>query len=1058
MTTQNQAFDVKKISEPGFYEENRLPACADLVLRRPDLSCHFRNGRISLDGLWYVRADHNPDSAPEDFFEEGKDIRSWDVVPVPGHLELAGLSRPQYTNTIYPWDGHEELEKGQAPHIDNTTASYVRFFTFPEELLGEEVRICFQGVESAYALWLNGSYIGYAEDSFLPSEFDLTPYLRAGENKLAVRVYRWSSGAWFEDQDMFRFSGIFREVYLRLIPKVHAEDFSFRAEVAEDLQRAELRFGLLLKGKPHKILTRLLNPAGECLSEFEPEAAGDRAEWTMTIEHPFLWDENCPALYRFECELYDENGCCESFAESLAVRRFEIKDGLMHLNGKPIFFYGVNRHDMTPWQGRVPDFDQIEADIREMKRHHVNMLRLSHYPNHPDLYRLCDLYGLYVVDECNCETHGIWNMITEKRLTPEEAIPGNYEDWSAAYLSRVKRMYARDKNRGSILFWSLGNESYGGTAFTRAADWLRAQDPTRLVHYEGVSHDLRYPEASDVYSQMYTPAAELADFIEKHTDKPVMLCEFAHAMGNSFGAVHKYLECAEAHPRFQGMLIWDYVDQAIWSEKNGKEYLAYGGDFGDFPHDLNFCSNGIMFADRGVNPKLSAMAAVYTPFTLIPDAEGLIIRPRRAFADHGKLLLSCRILCNGEKISETNQELGCLHFEELEEQRPNHIFKDFRLAWAGEFKELLSEVIRKVHGTREWLLDITLKTADIRPYAEAGLELARVQALLGRQEMRVLDTHSVHSEAASSPAAVKADPILLPGPKVTEDLRKAFRIADQGDTIGIHGMGFSVFFSRAMGGLVDYRWCGRSMFEQRPRPAFWRAQTDNDRGCQMAFRHAAWKAADHYLKAEGCKLHRFEDRAEVVFTYKLPEPVNQSLDLLYRVHADGLVEVESDLKLSGKLPAPPLFGMSFALPLAYHEAAYYGLGPEENYCDRMNNTYLGLYRFDVRDNLTPYILPQEAGNRCGVRRAEVTDRRGMGLCFYPGGGEFSALPYRPDEIEACMHPEELPEPQRIIVRICGKQMGVGGDNSWGAQTHPEYCLSPEDLSLRFAFKGRAGRR
>ncbi|MGC3952776.1 MAG: glycoside hydrolase family 2 TIM barrel-domain containing protein [Propionicimonas sp.] len=618
-------FDPTRIADPEYLAERRLPPHSDHRWFRSadEAATGVSSYEQCLNGVWKLHYAANPAVAPSGFQEAGYDVSGWADVVVPGHLQLQGHGRPQYTNIQYPWDGHEQVAPGQVPQRHNPVASYVTSFVLAEPLAeGERLSVSFHGAESAIAVWLNGRYVGYGTDSFTPSEFDLTEALVAGENRLAAQVFRWSSGSWLEDQDFYRFSGLFRDVVLYRRPSAHAEDLRIDCAVTEDLSEATVTLRVALAG-PGSVSAAL---AG--VGELTPDGSGALC---VRLVSPRLWSAEDPQLYDLTVEVRDQTGrLTEVIPQRVGVRRFGIEDGVLQLNGRRIVFKGVNRHEFG-LQGRVMSREQTEADLRLMKANNITAVRTSHYPNNSFFYELCDEYGLYVVDEMNLESHGLWDEVVRGERTVADAVPGDRPEWRAALLDRAASMFERDKNHPSIVMWSCGNESFGGSNLLAVADWFRERD-SRPVHYEGVTWDGRYPRTTDVASQMYTPAAEVEQFLAVHRDKPFVLCEYGHAMGNSFGAVDKYLDLAYRDPLFQGGFIWDFADQAIaLTDPDGRAYFGYGGDCGEAPHDADFCGNGILFADRTPKPFLPEVKYLYQGFRIGIDATSVTIENRLLF-------------------------------------------------------------------------------------------------------------------------------------------------------------------------------------------------------------------------------------------------------------------------------------------------------------------------------------------------------------------------------------------------------------------------------------------
>ena len=609
-------FDYSLVKDPQYFCDGRMEAHSDHMYyrseeEREDEETSYRH---SLNGLWKFHYARNYASTVAGFEEDAYSCKDWEDIYVPAHIQMEGYDVPQYANVQYPWEGHEELHPGQIPERFNPVGSYVKYFHVPENMKGKRVFISFQGAESGLALWLNGTFVGYSEDSFTPSEFELTEYLKEGENKLAAQVFKWTASSWCEDQDFFRFSGIYRDVYLYTVPEVHVYDLKIRAIPDETLKKASLEIVTKTWGKGK--LKLILSRKGEILLQDEKALDGEDT-CTWEILNPLLWSAEEPNLYDLDMEVYDENGMLqEIIPEKVGFRRFEMKDGIMTLNGKRIVFKGVNRHEFSSVTGRHVSREELIQDIVTMKQNNINAIRTCHYPDASPIYRLCDEYGLYMIAENNLESHGSWD-VAELTGDYTDIVPHNKPEWLGMMLDRVNSMYQRDKNHPAILIWSCGNESFGGKDIFEMSEFYRKNDPTRLVHYEGLFHDRSYNATSDMESQMYPSVEAIKEFLAKDDSKPFICCEYTHAMGNSCGAMHKYTDLTDTEPKYQGGFIWDYIDQSIYKkDRYGKEFQAYGGDFGERPTDYNFSGNGIAYGgDRTPSPKMQEVKFNYQNIT-----------------------------------------------------------------------------------------------------------------------------------------------------------------------------------------------------------------------------------------------------------------------------------------------------------------------------------------------------------------------------------------------------------------------------------------------------------
>ena len=1025
-------FDYSKIKDPEFFKENAIPAHSDHVCY-PDRE-HLERGenpfRFSLNGIWKFSYGRNLDDTVQGFEADDYNCRNWGEIRVPAHIQMEGYDVPAYLNVQYPWDGREQILPGEIPTRFNPTASYVKYFTLPESMKGMPVYISFQGVESGMALWLNGQYVGYSEDSFTPAEFDLTPYVRDGENKLAVQVFKWTSSSWAEDQDFYRFSGIYRDVYLFTRPEAHIWDLSVRALLDDSYQAGRLVIDAFScgNGRIEAELRKL--PAADAPSSLYAASAPEEAplfasavfdlkdgeaHLSLPVSGFDLWSAEEPNLYELFLQVYDENGqLAEVLSEYVGFRRFEMIDHIMCLNGKRIVFKGVNRHEFSSKAGRVPQEDEILQDITTMKLHNINAIRTCHYPDDSRIYRLCDRYGLYLIDENNLESHGSWDSYARGRdKDMSRIVPCDRKEWKAMMLDRVNSTYQRDKNHPSILIWSCGNESFGGTVIRDMADRFRELDNTRLVHYEGIFCDRRYNETSDMESQMYTSAAKIQEFLSEHRDKPFICCEYTHAMGNSCGGMHKYTDLTDTEPLYQGGFIWDYVDQSIYKkDRYGKEFQAYGGDFGERPTDYNFSGNGIVYGgDRAPSPKMQEVKYNYQNISAEVSADKVMIRNKNLFTNTSAFDCVVTLAKDGIPVYEAPMDTAVAPLSEQEYALP----------------------VRRAEQPGEYTVTVSFRLKEDTLWAKAGHEVAFGQTVY----------------TADAPAARTA-------------CTKPLTVVRGTHNVGVRGENFEVLFSELFGGLSSYRWGGVEMLETIPKPNFWRAPVDNDEGSQLMAQYGQWKLASLYVTHKNLETNQFEDvlveehegSVTVTFLYHLPTRPVTSCTVAYTVFGDGTVETSLSYDPVKELGDMPEFGMILKMNADYDHVEWYGMGPAETYTDRCEGAKLGIYRNKVADNVARYMVPQECGNKVGVRWAKVTDRRGRGLMFEGDSMSFSALPWTPHEMENARHPYELPEVHYTVVRAAMQQIGIAGDDSWGARPLPEYLLDiSKKMTFTFRFRG-----
>ena len=966
---------------------------------------------VSLNGVWKFQYAEARKDAVEGFEKDEHDCSGWDDIHVPAHMQLEGYDVPAYINHQYPWDGSEDIELGQIPEEFNPVGSYVRFFKLPETWSGKEIHVVFDGVESGFALWLNGEYVGYSEDSFTPSEFDLTPFVREGENKIAVRVFKWTSGSWFEGQDFYRFSGIYRNVFLKLIPEAHLNDLKVRTVLNDDFSEAELNVAFEFNGKVGKtdyVLLRNNHPVVKGTVDNNTEC-----EINEKVMSPVLWSAEDPQLYELLLTVKNDDGdTTEVIKQNVGFRKFELKDGIMLINGKRIVFNGVNRHEFSCDTGRVVSYEDTLLDIITMKKNNINAIRTSHYQNSSVLYELCDIYGLYMIAENNMETHGSWMVFGDEHCK-EHAIPGDREETLPAMLDRVNSTYQLDKNHPSVLIWSIGNESCGGKVPYEMSNLFRKLDPDRLVHYEGIFHDRTYEDTSDMESQMYPSVKAIEEHLEAHKDKPFICCEYTHAMANSCGGMFKYTDLADREPRYQGGFIWDYVDQSIRKKNRfGEEYFAYGGDCGERPTDYNFCGNGIVDSNRMPYAKMQEVKYNYQSIKITVERDKVKIKNNNLFTGTDKYDCVVILERDGKKIMEKPMATCVGPLEEKEYELPEAVRAKMSVMGAGSYEE------NEPFPTDEYAVTVSFRLRDDELWARRGHEIAYGQGIF---------RNAVSTYITCSPIKVV-----------------------KGDyNIGVKGKDFSVLFSTVLGNIVSYKYAGKELIEAFPRPNFWRAPVDNDIGNRMPQRYAQWKIASDYAVSTVHEITEDECSFGITFKYALPTTPASEVFVTYTVTGDGKIWIKEEYNPVEGLSPMPEFGMMFRLNADYNKVTYYGRGPQENYIDRNKGARLGIFETDTESAVENYLRPQETGNRTEVRWAKVMDGRGRGMLLEaPDTMNFSAIPFTPDELESAMHPYELPRNCKTVVRCSMMQMGIGGDDSWGAETHEEF-LVPADKKLVF---------
>ena len=852
-------------------------------------------------------------------------------------------------------------------------------------------------------------------------------------------------------------------MYLYTVPDVHVRDLSVSACPDDTMTDGSLTL-LVQTGRPEpfrpftkeeqagkaqptgtenagktvgRFELKLLDAAGKQTAVSEGELYG-KTEISVKVPDVRLWSAENPYLYTCLLSVYDEKGTLQEVVkQKVGFRTFAIRDGLMLLNGKRIVLHGADRHEFGSEAGRCLSREEIRQDIITMKRSNINAVRTSHYPNQTVFYRLCDEYGIYVLDETNLETHGTWafdaGSVEEQR---KAAVPGDRPEFLELILDRGRNMVMRDRNHPSVLIWSLGNESFGGRDLLVMSQNFHAWDGSRPVHYEGVQRDPRYPQTSDIVSTMYEPAEGIREYLKEHRDKPYISCEYSHAMGNSCGGIRKYTDLTWEEPLYQGGFIWDYIDQSLtMRDRNGREFQGYGGDHGERPTDYNFSGNGLCFAkDRKPSPKMQEVRHVYQNFRIRITRERFSLQNGCLFTRSGAYTCAVSLMRDGVLIREETVETDVAPLE------------------TGSFPLPFAVPTGSAGGKEEaaeYTITVSLRLKEDTSWAPAGYEVAWGQEVFGAMPAGAGEAYALAGHTALQPFARR-----ITGEKGLVVTRGTFNT-------GVTGDNFRILFSDIAGGLASYCWGGKELLTADiPRPNFWRPLTDNDMGCQLAYRAGQWKAASDYVSAKYMHGRRStpaavrEENGLVHVTYTLHLPVKPELDaqLIYTVHPDGSLHVKLTLPASDAVGELPELSLLLAMDADYNRVAWYGRGPEETYADR-KGAKLGLYRNRVSENFAPYLVPQESGWKEDVRIAEVTDARGRGLRFACHGLGFSALPYSPAMIDAASHGNELPPVVKTFIRI-GMQMGIGGDDSWGAETLPEYRIdNSRELAIEFDMKG-----
>ena len=1004
------------LTDPTVFAVNRTPAHSNHVTfsHIPAIG-EPSDLKQSLDGEWRVEMVQasDIDLEEEPFAAEDFDDSAFGRIDVPSHLQNAGYMNHKYVNIQYPWDGHENPQEPNVPET-NHVALYRRTFTVAERLdaarqNGGTVSITFHGMATAIYVWVNGVFVGYGEDGYTPNEFDITEALHDGENVVAVACYEYASASWLEDQDYWRLHGLFRSVELAAQPHVHIEDMKVEADWNPETATGSLDALLAVRNAKNAatVSATLKDLSGNVVWETALAASDETGIVSGSLDVK-PWSAESPALYELQVVVIGHDGAIvETATQRVGFRRFRIEDGIMKLNGKRVVFKGADRHEFDAKRGRAITRQDMIDDITFCKRHNINAIRTSHYPNQEYWYDLCDEYGIYLIDETNLETHGSWCLPGDV-VTEDSAVPGSKPEWEGACVDRINSMMKRDYNHASVVIWSLGNESYAGDVFRAMSVHVHELDPNRPVHYEGVTHNRKYDDVTDIESRMYAHADEIEEYLKSNPKKPYISCEYMHAMGNSVGNMDEYT-ALERYPQYQGGFIWDFIDQAIL-DGNGR--MCYGGDFGDRPSDYEFSGDGLLFADRTPSPKAQDVKQLYANVHMTVDASGITITNDNLFVSTADSTFVLRILADGKPVWSSSRRFDVA-------------------AGASEHVEIDWPVDDYRASAQELVLEASQQLTSACDWAPAGYELSFGQCVVAGG--KIADT--VTAASAASDGAITLGRW----------------------NIGARSAGREALFSLAQGGMVSYKLGEREFVLRKPLITTFRALTDNDRGAGHAFERAQWAVAGKYARCVDTKVEPLGETAvSVTYTYELA--IAQRTKVTIRYVADVLGHVDLHVAYPGEkdgdLPTIPAFGIEWMLPVEYSNLRFYGVGPEETYADR-KHAKLGIWDTNAFRDRAPYLLPQETGNHEDVRWAEITDDSGHGLRVSQTANTetgvtkpfaMSLLPYSSTMLEEALHQDELPEPKHMFLRVLAAQMGVGGDDSWMSPVHEQYQL-PADQPL-----------
>jgi len=1022
---------------PEMFNQNREAPHASMISFPDELTALGGNklnspNYFSLDGIWKFHYVDSPDKRPYWFFKDDYDIRDWDNIEVPSNWQMKGYDVPIYVNIGYAFTKNPP----NVPHDWNPVGSYKRTFTVPAGWKDKEVFLHFGAVSSAFYVWVNEQLVGYSQDSKTPAEFIITKYLKKGNNTLSVEVYRWSDGSYLEDQDFWRLSGIQRSVFLHARPKTWIKDFfavgDLENNYTEGLLKVDVSLNTTIQDAQDFIVEVALFDDDQKIyvetKDIKP--VENEASINFTKQFPGIkkWTSETPNLYTMVLNLKDNFGNnLESISARIGFRKVEIFNSELHVNGVAILLKGTNIHEHNDVTGHVIDEATILKDIRVMKSNNINAVRTSHYPNQELWYEMCDKYGLYLVDEANIESHGIGYN--------KDVTLADKKEWAAAHLDRMQRMVERDKNHPSVIIWSLGNEAGDGHNFLNNYLWTKARDITRPVQYERAENNTNTTERhTDIVCPMYARIWQIEQYAKNPAnDRPLILCEYAHAMGNSTGNLQDYWDIIEKYPKLQGAFVWDWVDQGLQvADENGEKYWTYGGDFGEegIRSDGNFCINGLTWPDRTGKPGLAEVKKVYqyVGFEPVNLATGSIrIRNKYFFTDLSEFVFDWDIVSDGIAV------------------------KSGKLSFPG------------FSPGRDTIVAIPVSGLEVVPGAEyfLNLRVSRSDEWNYVPEDHVYATAQFKLPVVGKPVTAKRDQLAV---LQTNTVDKKLEVSSTD---------MKIVFDLEKGTMESFAFRGKSMIKKGPEHDFWRPPTDNDYGYNMDKKLGVWMKAGEKAIVRKANISQPEiGKAVVTFEYDIPgvdgEKIAGSVTT-YTIFSSADVIVKNQFsKVSDKIPEIPRMGMQMQLPEEFMNLKWFGRGPHENYVDRKTSADVGLYESTVDDQYVPYIRPQENGYKTDTRWLTLTDENGVGLLvsgnpvicfatlknihddFESPKGKLSQ--YRKDAKSANTHTIDVKPRELVNLNVDLGQMGVGGDDSWGAMIHPEYRLLEKKYEYSFRLR------
>lgn len=1022
---------------PLMFDQNKEKAHATLMPFKDEVSAMTKKRNASvyyktLNGTWKFNWVRKPSDKPSDFFKVSYDVSGWDDIPVPSNWELEGYGIPIYVNHQYEFADYkapvsEEVElidriypkyPGKVPHDYNPVGSYRRTFTVPDSWENRRVFLQFGAVKSAMYVWVNGNKVGYSQGSKTPAEWDITSFLKAGENTLAVEVYRWSDGSYLECQDFWRISGIERDVFLYSTSQVRIRDFFVKADLDKNYKNGKLSLEIDLKNHIEKLKSedylleyKLLDSQEKLMiSEVQNADINKKKELKISfsndISNPNKWTAETPNLYTILIILKNKKGdVVEVVTSKVGFRKVEIIDGVFQINGIAVLIKGVNRHEHNQYKGHVISENDMIREVGLLKQFNLNAVRTSHYPHDERFYELCDEFGIYITDEANIESHG---MYYGKHSLAKDS------RWMEAHVDRNMRMVERDKNHPSVIVWSMGNEAGDGVNFTETIKRIKERDPSRPVHYERALMG----DNTDIYCPQYPGVKSLQKFASKKQSKPMIISEYSHAMGNSNGNLIDLWEVIydEKNTQLQGGYIWDWIDQALVKEdENGTEYWAYGGDYGKgMPSDHNFLANGIISADYTPHPALWEVKHVYQYIWFFEDdlSQGKVkVTNFHDFLGLDDFNINWTISANGVEIAN-----GIVAEIELMPHDSKVIDLD------------LPELEKKTEA--EYFLDFSVTLKKDHPFRKRGFEVAHAQFELPWTTLREEDNRP------------EANLVML-----------------RDDGFIVKGENFKLKFDKFTGTLTSYKINGFELIQKGPQVNFWRAPNDNDKGSNMIGRLGIWREASNNAKLiDLTGMQKDKDEIRVIARFDIPQVKGEHI-IEYKIHGNGKIDIESSLDLKqGKLPDMPRFGMRWELPVNFDNLKYFGRGPHENYIDRKSSAFVGLYESKVADQYFNYVRPQENGYKTEVRWFELKNENGIGIKV---SGEnllgFSTLHNPIEDFDQenhgdYRHTNDIVKKDGVFITTDLMMMGVAGDNSWGAKPYEEYAVPAKDYSFKFSIE------